>query len=157
MNNEAKLTWADGWPERIKHRVRELGFNTIWEFSKQNPHSSYSEMALMLGEHFAGAQLGFILAEDSVDHGYIDAFVKDSLYRDLYEQLRSKDLKANYRFLFAHGIAKWKSHFKEEYQERLQIVLDRMKSRLDELEAAQWIPASLDDPVIKEAFQDIRL
>jgi len=156
MNEVAAKVWAAGWPERLKSRARELGFDSIRAVALHHPCYSFAELADFLGPCFAAVQVCLVMSEEADDVGDADQFIRDALFRDIYEQLggEGKDI-TNYRFLLAHGVANWMSHFKDEYRQDLKVVLNRIRDRANDLEKSRWVPMSTADAVLDEVFHGV--
>ncbi len=156
MSIRANEIWRDGWPERIRTRIQEMGYASPDAFASKFPTWSFEKLARYLGSNFAAVQMGNILAAEAEKNHSVTMFVKTSLIRTLHQHfVEAPSNVSDERFRYAHAIAAWKSNFRDEIQQKLSVPFCRLADNMDTIIQTRWLPESIDDPLIRSAFESI--
>jgi hypothetical protein len=154
-SNASTGVWSNDWVSRIQGRVRALGCTKFSDFLNMFPVESYDDIAKRLGDDVAPIQVIHLQLQESLDTSYQLAAGKDSLVRILNQRNRRG---------WATGLH-WKRRMSQIYADwvtmapmdaripEISNIKKKVWSELENLSPPKgWVPKSIDDPIINEAF-----
>lgn len=149
-------TWADGWQDRLRGRLADLGCETVSDFLGMFPVESYVRVAKRLGNDVAAVQLVWGQFDEAKEAGRVREAALDHLVRSLAEAMKRKGWGVGIHWdrIRARGFSAWssaiKGHFQGEHDEHVEAVLDSLKASPP---PEGWRPEGNDDPFLLAAFE----
>jgi hypothetical protein len=152
--------WVGDWFQRVKHRARERGYDTVTAFADAQPTATLLELANQLGvEDVAPAQLEKVLLHEADESGKLEHCARSLFVRSLWHRLpegwhaewSEEELGPAYRR--ASAFVLWATALNSRFDQ----VTDTVWKTLLALPIPPgWLPDGPDDPYIIQAFQHWR-
>jgi hypothetical protein len=150
-----EFTWYGDWLARIHQRVHALGFSSVSAFADMHPKATLMQLAAELGDDVAAIQVEGALRDEAEKTGALERFARALLVRYIRNDL-PMGWKIGERFDFdrAGVFANWSAGVEGLMDKPIRkVVWGRLK---DADIPAGWLPESLDDPYIEQAFAGVR-
>jgi len=152
IEEHIKQTWCDDWQKHHRERILATGVSSISEFLRKHPAEPYHKLAKYLDGPVAAVQFIKLNFDEAIARGTAREACKDLLVRTLNDDLkrgwqRGFHWESNRAGAYAHFVTFiWGP---DEYRDFGERVWDALKG-LDP--PPDWIPQSIDDPLIEKAF-----
>lgn len=97
MSTDSKIseTWDDRWPERVRFRIRQLGYSNVLEYFASNQNATFGELFGKLRKlesewdtPVAYVQFEAVYFDEAGKAGKLKSAVADCLFRRLRRHLR---------------------------------------------------------------------
>jgi hypothetical protein len=144
-------TWQGDWLNRIKERVKELGYNSIFEFIDTYPAESYSDLAKMLSvdKDVAPVQVAKMHALASLERCKKGAII-DSFCRRINEDLPNGwGIGKYWESRLMGSLSMWEGMWDELAN------LENFDEILFEISPTQGWKPNKDDPLVQDIFKHI--
>ncbi len=146
-------TWSGDWHGRILERVQQRGFETVTQYTDQQPGVSLLVLADELGpDEIAAAQIRSILIEEAIRTRTVPRVLRDLFVRELRQALPDGwkyPLDDASRSEVAGALAHWETELEEHLDYLDEELMFRAGQGLLNAELPTgWLPEGPDDPVI---------
>jgi hypothetical protein len=146
--------WEGNWPDRIRERVAEQGYESPFTFAEAKPKATFIELANELGEDVAPIQLEGVICDDYDKRGEAERYARGSLVRHLRDEIPDGwGIGANFDFKRSGVYASWSSRLPEGYEEDADRVWAELKQTPRLYQG--WLPEGPDDEILVEVFKKV--